>query len=181
MADRAKKVSELTAAASAANTDYMVVVANTSGTAVTKRITVSNYVNTAILPIVGVYHSNTTQTIRSANGQGVNIISNNFSQIHYNPSVTASDSDTNDSSWAYVTSGGFGAEAFTSATFKSGVYAQTDGVVVLKSGAKEFRFSNSVPASASSTGSVGQIAYDSDYIYICVATNTWKRASLTTW
>jgi len=40
---------------------------------------------------------------------------------------------------------------------------------------------SSVPANASSTGTVGQIAYDSDYVYVCVATNTWKRSALTTW
>ena len=38
MADRAKKISELTAANSAANTDYLLIVTNTAGTAVTKRI-----------------------------------------------------------------------------------------------------------------------------------------------
>lgn len=38
-----------------------------------------------------------------------------------------------------------------------------------------------VPASASATGTVGDIAYDSNYIYICTATNTWKRTALTTW
>ena len=38
-----------------------------------------------------------------------------------------------------------------------------------------------VPASASATGTAGQIAYDSSYIYICVATNTWMRAALATW
>ncbi len=37
------------------------------------------------------------------------------------------------------------------------------------------------PASASATGAVGEVCWDSGYLYICVATNTWKRASLTTW
>ena len=41
--------------------------------------------------------------------------------------------------------------------------------------------SSNAPATASSTGSAGDIRYDSGYVYICVATNTWKRASLTTW
>ena len=40
---------------------------------------------------------------------------------------------------------------------------------------------DSAPASASSTGTAGDIAYDSNYIYVCVATNTWKRAALSTW
>ncbi len=37
------------------------------------------------------------------------------------------------------------------------------------------------PASASAAGTAGQIAWDADYIYVCTATNTWKRAALTTW
>jgi len=41
--------------------------------------------------------------------------------------------------------------------------------------------SSNAPATASSTGSEGDIRYDSGYVYICIATNTWKRAALTTW
>lgn len=37
------------------------------------------------------------------------------------------------------------------------------------------------PATATSTGIKGQLAYDTDYLYICVAANTWKRSALTTW
>ena len=32
---------------------------------------------------------------------------------------------------------------------------------------------------ADATGTTGQIAWDSDYIYICTATDTWKRVALT--
>ena len=39
----------------------------------------------------------------------------------------------------------------------------------------------SVPASSSSDGQKGELAYDVNYIYICTATNTWKRSALTTW
>ena len=41
--------------------------------------------------------------------------------------------------------------------------------------------SNSVPATASSNGIAGTIRYDSSYVYVCVANNTWKRAALSTW
>ena len=41
--------------------------------------------------------------------------------------------------------------------------------------------SSNAPASASATGTAGDIRYDSNYVYICVATNTWKRAALATW
>lgn len=37
------------------------------------------------------------------------------------------------------------------------------------------------PASAGATGSAGEIAWDSNYLYVCVAANTWKRAALSTW
>ncbi|WP_417871789.1 hypothetical protein [Winogradskyella sp.] len=40
---------------------------------------------------------------------------------------------------------------------------------------------NSAPASASAPGTVGEIRYTSDYIYVCVAANTWKRTALSTW
>ena len=37
-----------------------------------------------------------------------------------------------------------------------------------------------VPASSTATGTEGQIAWDADYVYVCTATNTWKRAALST-
>jgi hypothetical protein len=37
------------------------------------------------------------------------------------------------------------------------------------------------PVSPTATGTEGQIAFDSKYIYRCVATNTWKRTEITTW
>lgn len=37
------------------------------------------------------------------------------------------------------------------------------------------------PSSATDTGVQGTIAWDSNYIYICIATNTWKRAAISTW
>ena len=40
---------------------------------------------------------------------------------------------------------------------------------------------NTAPASATATGVLGEIRYDANYMYVCVATNTWKRSALTTW
>jgi len=37
------------------------------------------------------------------------------------------------------------------------------------------------PASRNSTGTTGQIATDANYIYVCTATNTWKRAAIASW
>ena len=38
-----------------------------------------------------------------------------------------------------------------------------------------------VPASAGSTGVAGQLAVDANYLYACVATNTWKRVAISGW
>jgi len=40
---------------------------------------------------------------------------------------------------------------------------------------------NAAPASATATGVLGEIRYDANYMYVCTATNTWKRSALTTW
>ena len=41
--------------------------------------------------------------------------------------------------------------------------------------------STKTPASAADSGTAGQVCWDASYIYVCVATNTWKRAAITTW
>jgi hypothetical protein len=41
-----------------------------------------------------------------------------------------------------------------------------------------FRLSNNAPASYTSNGVAGQIAYDSTFLYVCVANNTWGRVEL---
>jgi len=37
------------------------------------------------------------------------------------------------------------------------------------------------PASAGATGTTGEICWDANYIYVCTATNTWKRTAISTW
>lgn len=43
------------------------------------------------------------------------------------------------------------------------------------------RHSESTPASASATGVKGTICFDADYLYVCTATDTWKRIAIATW
>ena len=49
---------------------------------------------------------------------------------------------------------------------------QINGDLIIKS---------KTPATAGSAGVQGEIAWDSDYIYICTASNTWKRVGISTW
>ncbi len=49
--------------------------------------------------------------------------------------------------------------------------------------ASQYRLSalNTAPTSATATGTLGEIRIDANFIYICVATNTWKRSAISTW
>jgi hypothetical protein len=38
-----------------------------------------------------------------------------------------------------------------------------------------------IPTSTADSGVRGQMAFDNNYVYICVAANTWRRANLSTW
>ncbi len=46
---------------------------------------------------------------------------------------------------------------------------------------KSLRVEGGAPATSSSPCTKGQIASDEDYVYVCVATDTWKRSELTSW
>ena len=37
------------------------------------------------------------------------------------------------------------------------------------------------PTGRSASGTQGDIAWDADYIYVCVATNFWKRTAISAW
>jgi hypothetical protein len=67
-----------------------------------------------------------------------------------------------------------GASAAAVATFNSngnfGITGNTINVPVSRT-----------PASASATGTAGDICWDASYIYVCVAANTWERAAIATW
>lgn len=45
----------------------------------------------------------------------------------------------------------------------------------------ELRLNSKTPSSSSDAGVEGTIARDSDFMYVCVATNSWKRVALSTW
>jgi hypothetical protein len=51
---------------------------------------------------------------------------------------------------------------------------------ITSNGSPPFNGAQFVPASSSATGTVGDIAWGPNYIYVCVATNTWKRVLLST-
>lgn len=62
-----------------------------------------------------------------------------------------------------------------------GDLAYTDSANVPSIAVGELFVATKTPASASSAGTAGQIAWDADYIYVCTATDTWKRVAIATW
>jgi hypothetical protein len=46
---------------------------------------------------------------------------------------------------------------------------------------RDYMITSVVPATATSTGISGTVAYDASYMYICVAANTWKRVAIAAW
>jgi hypothetical protein len=58
--------------------------------------------------------------------------------------------------------------------------ATTDDVV-FNSVEANLRATGTAPTTATDPGTAGDIRYDANYIYICVATDTWQRAAHATW
>jgi len=77
---------------------------------------------------------------------------------------------------------------YDASNYYSTTVGSTGGVTfnAVGTGAK-FTFSDLIniptktPASAAASGVAGDIGWDTDYVYVCTAANTWKRAALTTW
>jgi hypothetical protein len=55
-----------------------------------------------------------------------------------------------------------------------------DGNLFVSNG-KFVKAVSSPPATAGAAGTTGQIEWDSGFIYVCVATNSWKRAAIAAW
>jgi len=83
---------------------------------------------------------------------------------------TATTDATTTTSGSLKSEGGLGVKL---ATFVGGD-AKFEGAVKL-TGAE------STPASASATCAKGTIVWDTLYMYVCTATNTWKRMAVGTW
>ena len=70
-----------------------------------------------------------------------------------------------------------------SANDKVVVLSNTSGTPVMKAAtvATVIRIANAVPATASSNGTPGTLAFDATNLYVCVANSVWVKAALTTW
>ena len=60
-------------------------------------------------------------------------------------------------------------------------YANQAGSATVHAGKLQLSALNTPPASSTDTGTAGEVRFASGYIYVCVATNTWRRAALAAW
>jgi hypothetical protein len=62
-----------------------------------------------------------------------------------------------------------------------GASADSGGALLQVNGDRIRVATAKTPASAADTGTAGEVCWDADYIYVCTATNTWKRTAISTW
>lgn len=176
MVDRAKKISELPLATTVANTDFVIIVANTAGTANTKRITANNFRNSITTTIVSNTATITTLTSNTINVDDatftgnvyLGVVESNAAQlIHFGGTIHSNVVPHTPGNYDIGNATHYFAEChIQSLHFADDTMQNT-----------AFKWS-SAPANSTANGVAGQIAYDSDYVYVCVANNTWKRISL---
>jgi hypothetical protein len=67
--------------------------------------------------------------------------------------------------------------------FSDDIYGSNDITAVATVRANDFKINglNTAPASATATGTTGEIRYTSTHIYVCIAANTWRRTALLNW
>lgn len=53
--------------------------------------------------------------------------------------------------------------------------------IIFSNPSETISFLAPAPANATSPGVRGEIAWDENYLYVCVANNTWKRTALSSW
>jgi hypothetical protein len=79
----------------------------------------------------------------------------------------------------------YGGGSFNSVTINhddsKGVVGTSTGNLVLNPAGSVVVKNGAVPGSATATGVAGQVAWDGSFLYICVATNTWRRTAHATW
>lgn len=67
------------------------------------------------------------------------------------------------------------------AVIKAATGGAENGIILVKPSFEDYPEFVEVPATITSTGKKGQMAIDSSFLYVCTATDTWRRATLSSW
>ena len=66
-------------------------------------------------------------------------------------------------------------------SIKTNLNTASSEISALQTNAAQSAVIVGVPASPTAAGTAGSMAYNTTHLYVCVAANTWRRASLATW
>ena len=110
-------------------------------------------------------------------GFNVSALDQATNNIGFNSAMNTS--ATGKTNWAIYCSGT--APSVHLGKFGIGGVPTTAGAVLQVTGNTIQLTTARTPASASATGNVGEICWDASYLYVCTATNTWKRSLISTW
>lgn len=199
MADRAKRITDLSALTTPASTDLLIIEDDPSGNSVTKKITVSNIlnsnlINTAALSF-GTANATTASTVR---------LIDSVTNTSIIMAATANSVKTAYDSAAAAYTNAVAAAATYTDTEAANAFTSAIGIAAADASSKaETAYTNSVayvanadvvsanvliaanvisePANSSSSGTAGEIRIANDHIYVCIATDTWKRVSIADW
>jgi hypothetical protein len=118
---------------------------------------------------------------------GVLLKDTKVTALNYTPTLTASRPevwDTNTYIWAKTGEGthfdGFSHKFFTGTTEVLALEIDSSRNINIPIGRLRIT-TPETPSTAGSVGTIGTVAWDTSYIYICTATDTWKRVAIATW
>lgn len=124
------------------------------------------YGNLGVYPSTFVRAPDTGTAVLTSQYSG-NVSLNNFVELGDTASIGLYDASETRLDWTFSVTANVGALQWPDSTVQNTAYTAT--------------FTNSTPSSSSDTGTKGDIQYDSNYVYICVETDTWIRVARDTW
>jgi hypothetical protein len=131
----------------------------------------------------------TAQGLPTQNGNAGLFLSTDGSNVFWNgalgSSLTFSGGQSGSDEFGSDLNGGAANDNFIGSTNILGGTASSDYNLTLSSvaltGQAEDVIISSPPLATNSVGSTGQVAFDPQWLYICISNNNWKRAALASW
>ena len=153
------KITDLTELAAKPATDDILAIVDVTGTDTTKKITVARLMES---DVTGNATTATTATVAN----------------------TVATADTTDTSCSVAlfeaATGNQAAKTDAGLAYNAGTGTLTATALV---GPLTGSVAGAIPANATDTGTAGTIAWDAslNFLYVCTATNVWKRVAIATW
>jgi len=131
---------------------------------------------------IGITTPGRTLTVSSSADTSIQALSTGTgSYVQFNDSANSSYIGTNNGSIVFLNPTIERSRIDSSGRLLVGTSSDSGGALLQVNGNRIRIATANTPASAGATGTTGEIAWDANYIYVCTATNTWKRTAISTW